>query len=472
YNIRDQFPGIAIDVPSSVVLGTDVFDEFIDIHNLRHFALNATDDQELTRRFLEANRFPEDAIRHLRSYVDLVREPLAVRSSSLLEDSQYHPFAGVYDTYMIPNNAANLETRLDQLVNAIKRVYASTFHQSAKNYIKFTSYRLEEEKMAVIVQRMVGARHDDRFYPDFAGVAKSYNFYPIAPQKPEDGVVSAALGLGKTVVEGGNAIRFCPKYPAHMLQFFSPEKTWKNTQNEFFALDLKAELTDEPASAELLLKKYGLDIAEQDGTLQYVGSAYSPENDALYDGLSRQGSRVVSFAPILRNRIFPLPQIVELLLDLGMQGMGTPVEIEFAVNMSVPEGAPREFGLLQIRPVALSTESEQLITEKTTQENLICFSEHVLGHGVLNNIRDIVLVDIHKFDRSKSVEVAQEITRMNQKLVDDGRFYLLIGVGRWGSLDPWLGIPVEWEQISGARAIVETGFKDMDVTPSQGSHFF
>ena len=472
YNIRDQFPGIAIDVPSSVVLGTDVFDEFVDIHNLRHFALNATDDQDVTRRFLEANRFPEDAIRHLRSYIELVREPLAVRSSSLLEDSQYHPFAGVYDTFMIPNNDANLETRLDQLINAIKRVYASTFHQSAKNYIKFTSYRLEEEKMAVIVQRMVGARHDDRFYPDFAGVAKSYNFYPIAPQKPEDGVVSAALGLGKTVVEGGNAIRFCPKYPAHMLQFFSPEKTWRNTQNEFFALDLKAELTDEPESADLLLKKYGLDIAEQDGTLQYVGSAYSAENDALYDGLSRQGSRVVSFAPILSNRIFPLPQIVELLLDLGMQGMGTPVEIEFAVNMSTPEGAPREFGLLQIRPVALSTEAEQLITEQTTQENLICFSEHVLGHGVLNNIRDIVLVDIHKFDRSKSVEAAQEITRMNQKLVDDGRFYLLIGVGRWGSLDPWLGIPVKWEQISGARAIVETGFKEMDVTPSQGSHFF
>lgn len=472
YDVRERFEGIEISVPPAVVLGTDVFDQFVDENNLRNFALNSTDDSEITRRFLEARSFPEEILGELAAFLDLVAEPLAVRSSSLLEDSQYHPFAGVYETYMIPNNRPDPFMRLSQLVNTIKRVYASTFYQSAKDYIKVTAYRLEEEKMAVIIQQMVGAPHDNRFYPDFSGVAKSYNFYPVSPQKPLDGIVSVGLGLGKIIVEGGITVRFCPKYPNHLLQFFSTAEALRNNQTEFFALDLRGQPLNGSDTSDMLVKRFNLNVAESDGTLQHVASTYSPENDALYDGISRKGIRVVSFSPILRNKIFPLPQILDLLLDMGSWGMGSPVEIEFAVTLSASTGHRKQFGLLQMRPLVLSRETEQLEIEEVATEKLICLSTYVLGHGVLKDLYDIVVVDIDKFDRSKSREVAREVTQFNEQLLDEGRPYLLIGVGRWGSLDPWLGIPVKWDQISGAKAIVESGFKDFDVDPSQGSHFF
>ncbi len=472
YDVRNRFDQIVIDVPPAVVLGTDVFDQFLEENDLRNFALSATDDQEITRRFLEAKKFPEEILGELAAFLDLIHEPLAVRSSSLLEDSQYHPFAGVYETYMIPNCHANPFMRLSELINAIKRVYASTFYQSAKDYIKVTAYRLEEEKMAVIIQKMLGREHENRFYPDFSGVAKSYNFYPLPPQKPEDGIVSSALGLGKMVVDGGITVKFCPKYPNHLLQFFSGKEALRNNQNEFYALEMNGQPLEYLETHDVLLKRYGLDVAERDGSLTYVGSTYSPENDALADGLSRQGIRVVTFAPILRNKMFPLPQILELLLDMGEWGMGTPVEIEFAVNMTPPAGKPKEFGLLQMRPLVLSREVEELNIEEVPTEQLLCQSHQVLGNGAIRDVYDIVAVDIERFERSKTREVATEITQFNEELLAQRRPYLLIGLGRWGTLDPWLGIPVKWDQISGARAIVEAGFKDLDVAPSQGSHFF
>jgi CheY-like chemotaxis protein len=472
YDVRDRFEGVQIYVPPGVVLGTDVFDQFLDDNNLRRFALETSNDAEITRRFLEARSFPEEILGELAAFLDLVREPLAVRSSSLLEDSQYHPFAGVYETYMIPNNHPDPFVRLGELVNAIKRVYASTFYQSAKDYIKVTSYRLEEEKMAVIVQKMVGAQHDHRFYPDFSGVAKSYNFYPIPPQKSQDGIVSVALGLGKTVVDGGITVRFCPKYPQHLLQFFSTDEALRNNQREFYALDLRSEPLGVTATYDALLKQFPLEIAEHDGTLARVVSTYSPENDSLSSGVSRSGIRVVTFAPILRDKLFPLPQILELLLDMGSWGMGTPVEIEFAVNMSVPPERPMEFSLLQMRPLALSREVEELNIEEFRPEQLLCQSHQVLGNGVLRDMYDIVYVDFTRYERAKNREIAREVMELNEELIEQRRPYLLIGLGRWGSLDPWLGIPVKWDQISGARAIVEAGFKDMDVAPSQGSHFF
>ena len=472
YNVRDQFEGVQISVPPAVVLGTDVFDDFVDANNLREMALHETDDEKITRRFLEAKRFPEGVLGNLAAFLDLIHDPLAVRSSSLMEDSQYHPFAGVYETYMIPNNNANPFVRLDELVTTIKRVYASTFYLAAKDYFKATAYRLEEEKMAVIIQKMVGMPHENRYYPDFSGVAKSYNFYPVAPQQPFDGIVSVALGLGKTVVDGGMTVRFCPKYPHHLLQFSSTAETLNNNQNEFFGLQLDSKVLDTAETQDILVKKYGLTVAERDCTLQFVGSTYSPENDAVYDGLSRHGIRLVTFAPILRNRIFPLHQILELLLDMGTWGMGTPIEIEFAVNMSTPPDKQRDFGILQMRPLVLSRELEELNVEDTPEEQLICHSHQALGNGVIGDIHDIIVVDVHRFERAKSREVAREVTQFNEKLLADRRPYLLIGVGRWGSLDPWLGIPIKWDQISGARAIVEAGFKDFDVTPSQGSHFF
>jgi CheY-like chemotaxis protein len=470
--VRDRFAGVQVFIPPGIIIGTDVFDQFVDDNDLRAFALGTQSDEEIVRRFLEARKFPRKVRAQLADFLEVMREPLAVRSSTLLEDSQYHPFAGVYQTYMIPNNNPNPSARLTELINTIKRVYASTFFQAPKDYIKVTSYRLEEEKMAVIVQKMVGSPHAERFYPDFSGVAKSYNFYPIAPQKQQDGIVSVALGLGKTIVDGGVTVRFCPRYPNHLLQFFSAEETLRNNQAEFFALELNGRPLAASETHDMLLKKHPLSTAEKDGTLTFVGSTYSAENDAISDGLSRAGMRVVTFAPILRNRIFPLPQLLQLMLDLGSAGMGTPVEIEFAVNMSVPKGTPRQFGLLQMRPLVLSRESEELNVDDAPAESLIARSNQVLGNGLLSNIRDIVAVDFLKFDRSRSMDVAMEVSQFNEKLVYENRPYLLIGVGRWGTLDPWLGIPVKWDQISGAKAIIEAGFRDFTVTPSQGSHFF
>jgi hypothetical protein len=326
--------------------------------------------------------------------------------------------------------------------------------------------------MAVIVQKMVGAQHGTRFYPDFSGVAKSYNFYPVPPQKPLDGIVSVALGLGKTIVDGGVTVRFCPKYPDHLLQFFSTGEALRNNQSQFFALDLNAPPTQSAETRDMLVRSFALSDAEEDGTLKDLASTYSPENDALYDGTSRAGLRIVTFAPILRNKIFPLPSILELLTDMGGWGMGAPVEMEFAVTLSVPPGQRKEFALLQLRPLGLSKEADPLEIEDAARDKLICRSNQVLGHGISSEIHDIVVVDVERFNRAKSHEAAYEVMQFNEKLLSQQRPYLLIGVGRWGSLDPWLGIPVRWDQISGAKVIVEAGFKDMEVDPSQGSHFF
>ena len=312
-----------------------------------------------------------------------------------------------------------------------------------------------------------------RFYPDFAGVAKSYNFYPVPPQKSSDGIALVALGLGKQVVDGGNAVRFCPKYPKHLLQFFSTKETIKNAQQEFFSLDINGHLDgDVTHLPDILVKKADMVKAEEDQMLYHVGSTYSVENDAVYDGVSRAGKRVVTFAPILKHNAFPLAEILEMLLELGTWGMGVPVEIEFAVNMNVQFGNPKEFAMLQMRPLVISHEIEELKVDDIKQEDLICQSQQVLGNGAVNGIRDIVYVDYQKFNRSRSRDVANEVSAINTKLLNQKRPYILIGVGRWGSMDQWLGIPVTWDQISGASVIVETGFKDMDVTPSQGSHFF
>ena len=473
YSLKQKFDDVEISVPSAIVIGTEVYDKFITSNKLEYLAFTDIPDLELTQKFVDSQNYPEEIIAKLREFLEVTHCPLAVRSSSLLEDSQFLPFAGVYETYMIPNSNLDLEIRLNELLQSIKSVYASTFHKKAKDYIKSTSYRLEQEKMAVIIQRLVGTEREQRFYPDFAGVAKSHNFYPIAPQKSTDGIALVALGLGKTVVEGGNSIRFCPKYPKHMLQFFSAKETLKNAQQKFYALDLNGKLDHRPDSIEdPLVKSFDLSDSEKDGTLNSVGSTYSAENDGIYDGISRNGIRVVTFAPILKHKIFPLPEILDMLLDFGSWGMGTPVEIEFAVNLSVPEGERKEFAMLQMRPMVLSRESEELMIGEVKTENVICQSNQVLGNGAVNGIYDVVIVDYQKFDRGKSKYAAMEVSKINSKLIAERKPYILFGVGRWGSMDPWLGIPVTWDQISGASVIVEAGFKDFSVTPSQGSHFF
>jgi CheY-like chemotaxis protein len=473
YNLRNKFKGVEISVPGAVVLATDVFDQFLEENNLESYALQETDDKQLLQKFIEAPLFPKDIVSKLLEVLEFFKEPLAVRSSSVLEDSQFQPFAGVYQTYMIPNNCKDIQTRLSELLMCIKGVYASTFFRKAKDYMKATSYRLEEEKMAVIIQKLVGAVHKDKYYPAFAGVGKSYNFYPVPPQKASDGIAMVALGLGKMVVDGGNHVRFCPKYPRHLMQFFSTKQTIRNAQQEFYALDLNGSLECAHAeSPDSLVNTYDLSKSEEDGTLHYVGSTYSAENDAVFDGVSRKGTRVVTFAPVLKHNVFPLAKILDLLLDMGSWGMGTPVELEFAVNMKVPPGEPKEFAMLQMRPLVISLELEELNVDNINSEDLICHSTQVLGNGSISDIYDLVFVDIHEFDRAKSRDVAAEVSSFNSKLIEEKKPYVLIGVGRWGSFDQWLGIPVTWDQISGASVIVESGFKDLNVTPSQGSHFF
>jgi CheY-like chemotaxis protein len=470
HRVNKRFPGVRIGVPSAVVLATDTFDRFLVDNDLLGYALQSQDDDELLRRFLAAP-LPDDVMQDLLAFLDGVHWPLAVRSSSLLEDSQYQPFTGVYETYMLANNSPSIEERLNHLTEAIRRVYASTFSKGAKAYLHATPYRLEDERMAVILQRVVGAPHGDRYYPDFSGVARSHNFYPTPPLRPEDGVASVALGLGREVVSGGRFLSFCPRAPQHILHFSTVEDILENSQRTFWALETKPrEATD--GEEGMREKKFRLDVAEKDGTLFALGSTWSPENQAIYDGLSRPGARLVTFAPILKHGVFPLAELLTDLLDIGASGMNRAAEIEFAVRLSGDANKPHELGFLQMRPLVLSQEFQEIEVENATPADLLCESPRVMGNGRIDDLRDLVVVDFHRFDRAQSREAAEGVARFNAHLVAEERPYLLVGVGRWGSADPWLGIPVAWEQIAGARAIVETPFRDMRVAPSQGSHFF
>jgi hypothetical protein len=409
-------------------------------NDLSELALNGTDDEEIRRRFQDG-KLPAIVLQQLRAFLSGIHYPLAVRSSSILEDSLYQPFAGVYATHMVPNNASSLDERLAQLAAAIKAVYASTFCNVAKDYVRATSYRLEEEKMAVIIQRVLGNPYGERFYPHFSGVARSHHGYPTAPQRAEDGIAAVAVGLGQAVVDGSPCLHFCPRYPRQILQLSDPRQYLKNSQRTFCALRLdRSERAEGDAPAELL--RLPLEQAEGDGTLPYLVSTYSAEDDALREGTARAGVRLVTLAPILRHDAFPLADVLRLLLDMGRWGMNSPVEIEFAVNLDPWNGGPRQFGILQMRPLVLHREADDLRLEGVDENDLICRSARVLGNGRIADIRDVVFTDPEVFDRARSVEVAAEVAAMNARLVGDGVPYLLLGVGRWGFRDPWLGILV------------------------------
>jgi CheY-like chemotaxis protein len=472
HDVRERFRAIRVAVPPSVVLGTDVFDEFLERNDLRDFAANTSvsDEQEIERRFI-ASPLPDSVMRDLASMLEIVRYPLAVRSSSLLEDSQYQPFAGVYETHMLSNSHPEAKVRLRQMVSAIKRVYASMFTSRAQAYVKTTSYRLEEEKMAVILQKVVGAACGNRFYPHISGVARSHNFYPAGPMRAEDGIVAVALGFGETVMSGRPCVRFCPSYPHHPVQFSSVREVLDSSQRDFFALPLHDPAADLDTTPAGDLELFDLADAERDGTLAAVGSTYSPENDVVYDGISRPGVRLVTFAPILKHRLLPLAEMLDLLLRISAEGTSAPVEIEFALTHDRSPAAADEFGFLQLRPLAVLREAADLQFGDVRADDLLCQSGRVLGNGRID-VHDLVVVDFHRFDRGRSQDVARDVSRFNADLVRRGVPYVLIGVGRWGSAEPFLGIPVSWEEIAGARAIVEAGLKDLRVTPSQGTHFF
>jgi hypothetical protein len=468
YDLRQRWPGVRVAVPNAAAIGTDVFDTFLEENRLGELVVEDKDDEELTRVFLACD-LPAAVRNDLAAFVDRVRCPLAVRSSSLLEDSHGQPFAGIYRTYMIPNNQASPVLRLEQLCNAVKLVYASTFFRAARLYLEATGHHAEEEKMGVVLQELVGAEYGDRFYPTFSGVARSYNFYPLGKLKPEDGVACVALGLGKMVVEGGEMLLFSPKHPQVLPQFSHVEDMLANAQRSFYALDMRHPGPYRSSDADQNLLRLDLEAAEADGTLAPLGSVYSPENDAVYDGIVRPGPRLVTFAHVLKSRLFPLADILNLLLDIGHHAMACPIEIEFAVNM---KGDPMQFGILQIRPTVSDEAFERVSLEEVPQDRLLCSSPQTMGNGYIRSVRDVVFVHPEAFDSAQTRVIAGEISRINEDLKKAGRPCILIGPGRWGSADPWLGIPVTWEQISSAHAVVETSLHNFVVTPSQGSHFF
>ena len=470
YDMRFLFDGVRLFVPATVVLATGVFDDFMEQNQLADFALEEHDQAAIVERFMQA-KLPNYAVQQLSYFLEGITYPLVVRSSSILEDSMGQPFAGVYDTFMAPNSDPDHGRRLTELLAAVKAVYASTYSPRAKAYMRATNYRMEEEKMAVVIQRLVGAVHGEHFYPHFSGVARSHNAYPSPPMAPGDGIVSVAVGLGKAVVEGGRTLAFCPVYPKNIMQLSSPEEALNTTQRCFYALKLQQDEPTQDIYTEANIEALPVERARQDGVLHWMGSTYCAENHCLYDGVSRPGMPVVSFANILKHHLFPLADLCRVLLQMGAYGMSMPVEIEFAADLTKREGS-QEFAVLQMRPLVVNCQGQDVEIPTVTRQDLLAQSAMVLGNGRIDTIRDVVMVDVDAFDRSRSLETAREVAACNALLLREERPYLLVGVGRWGSSDPWLGIPVAWEQISGARVIVESDFLDMKVEPSQGSHFF
>ncbi len=466
--IAERHPGTLIQVPQAVVLATGVFDQFLEENDLLPFALECESEVELRERFARS-RLPVEAALDLERFAARVRYPLAVRSSSLLEDSPYQPFSGVYETLLLPNGASLARDRLAAITRAIQQIYASLFLPGVRHFLASTPYRLEEEKMAVILQRIVGVRHGWRFYPDISGTARSQNFYPIPPLRAGDGIAAVALGLGEHVTTGGPVVRFSPRYPLHPTGFATVEDTARNAQRDFLALDLGQ--TRAGGAAPLVTAS--LRDAEADGVLGLLGSTWSQHDDAVRDGISRPGTRLVTLAPLLKTPdIFPLGEILRELLALGEEACRAPVELEFAASLSVPRGAPREFGFVQLRRLQPNREPAGDDTALEEGATVVCRSARVLGHGRIEGLLDIVVVDRRAYDRLRSREVAREVGRLNAELGRAGRPYALIGVGRWGSRDRFLGVPVSWDQVTGAQVIVEAGFRDLVVTPSQGTHFF
>ncbi len=465
--------GVRVAIPQTVAVATDIFENFLYGNELRSIVEEAPglEDGEILDRF-RAARFEHGVRNALAQFLEVVREPLAIRSSSLLEDSLYQPFAGVYATIMLPNNHPSLDVRLAQVLEAIKVVYASTYFRNARDYLDSTPYRSEEERMAVLVQRLVGKRFGSRFYPTFSGTAASTNFYPFGSMRPEDGVAQVALGLGKSVVEGFEALRFCPSHPRVLPQMSSVKDILRNSQRRFYALDMSKDDTIPGLQIEANLLHLETIAAVADGAAQAIMSTYRKADDAISPGLEPGGAPLVTFEPILRGRPFNLPDLLVRLLELGRDGIGSPAELEFAVQLEPGLGVEQTFHVVQMRPLVVESVQDDVHLGPEEMERAIVRTPVALGHGRRESLEDVVLVDPDTFERGATAEAATIIDELNRKLRKEGRQYLLIGPGRWGSRDPWLGIPVTWAQISGARAIVETDFADLQSEPSFGSHFF
>ncbi len=457
-------------IPRTVVICTDIFDEFMETNGLLPVALGDVDDDEILRLFLRAS-LPARLIDDLMAFFEVVKNPIAVRSSSLLEDSHYQPFAGIYSTYMVPRMDDKYEM-LRLLSDAIKAVYASVFYRDSKAYMTATSNLIDQEKMAVVLQEVVGNRYGDHFYPTVSGVARSLNFYPIGNETAEDGIANIALGLGKYIVDGGTTLRFSPRHPHSILQMSTLDLALRETQTRFYALDLKNMAEQFSIDDSFNLLRLGVKDAEADGSLRYIVSTYDPYDQVIRDGYYPGGRKILSFVNILQHDVFPLAQTLSELLRIGQKEMGRPVEIEFAMNIDPDNHDKATFYLLQIRPIVNAREvMDEDLAAIPTQDTILS-STSALGNGVVSDVTDIVYVKSGAFNSMNNPAIAREIETLNRQFANEEKGYVLVGPGRWGSSDPWLGIPVKWPHISCARVIVECGLENYRVDPSQGTHFF
>jgi len=467
----ENFENTTITIPKTVVICTDVFSEFMESNKLYSIALLDIDDEEILKHFLKA-RLPKHLIADLFAFLGAISSPLAIRSSSLLEDSHYQPFAGIYSTYMVPYNAESKTQMLEMVTEAVKAVYASVYYRDSKAYMTATKNVIDEEKMAVVLQEICGNKYENRFYPSFSGVARSLNYYPIGAEKPEDGIANIAMGLGKYIVDGGTTLRFSPAYPHNVLQTSTLDFALRETQTFFNALDLSNMQFIPQVDDGFNLSKISVRDAEKDGTLKFIASTFNVEDQTIYDGIYPGGRKIITFANILEHDVFPLANILSEVLSVSQLEMSRPIEIEFAVNLDYSSEKQHLFYLLQIRPIIDNKEfiNEDIGTIPT--EDAIITSTSTLGHGITNDIYDIVYVNHEMFSASNNRLIMYDIEKINKMLCSENRNYILVGPGRWGSSDEWLGIPVKWPQISNARLIVETSFSNYRIDPSQGTHFF
>lgn len=466
-----KFRGIEIKTPQTFVICSEVFEEFIHANQLQEFAILENENKKIARKFLAA-KLSDKIINDLKTLLENIKYPIAIRSSSTLEDSQTLPFAGLYSTYMLPNNHPKLEIRLKQLCNAIKQVFASIFYKSSKEYIRNTNFRIEEEKMAVIIQKVVGQNYNSRFYPIISGIAQSYNFYPVSYQKAEQGVAQLALGLGMIIVEGAQIFTFSPTFPSLNPLYSSAKEFVDKSQNNFYALDLTKTNIEIGYDDKATLCKLDLSFAEKDETLFFLASTYSVQDDAIRDTISIKGPRVLTYAKILKYNLFPLPDILSEILKIGYASFGSHIEIEFALNLNKGKNKKQEFNLLQIRPLVGGRENIQVSVDDLSTPDIICKSVHSMGNGIYKNLTDLVFVDPEFFNANQTSQIANEVGEINKKFIQENKNYILIGFGRWGTSDPWLGIPVEWHQISKAKLVIESNLNGFNADPSQGSHFF
>ncbi|RLD69776.1 MAG: pyruvate, phosphate dikinase [Bacteroidetes bacterium] len=469
YDFENYLSDIRIRTPKTFIIGTAEFESFIKNNNLNPLIADETDYEKIRETFIQG-KLSDELMQKLEHLIGKMNRPLAVRSSGLFEDSLMRPFAGIFETYLVPNNHPDRQLRLRQLCDAIKLVFASVFSNTARGYVKAIDYKIEEEKMAVVIQEVVGHQYDHMFYPHISGVAQSFNFYPFAHMKPEEGFALAAVGLGRYVVEGNHAYRFSPRYPGTRIN--SLKDQFHNSQTWFYAVNMDKKDLDLLEGELAGISKVDISVAEKYGTLNHCASVYDPDNNTIYPGLRRQGPRIIDFANILKHNYVELAKTLKLILELGKEAMGTAIEIEYAVDLNRDKEGKASFYLLQIKPLISSMRGCDVDMKSVKKKNIILFSEKGMGNGCIEDMYDLIYVDPEHFDKSKTPEMAQEIEEFNDEMTEAGKKYILIGPGRWGTRDRWIGIPVKWYQISGAKIIVETSLDEFPLDASSGSHFF